>query len=1101
MRLHQLGITAFGPFAGECEVDLEELSRSGLFLIQGPTGAGKTSILDAICFALYAALPGARSGARASLRSDHAAEGAVPQVRLEFTASGRRFEVVRSPEFQRPKKRGTGTTKVQASVVLEELVEGSWVNRGTRNDEVAQVIQDVVGMGLEQFIKVVLLPQGDFAAFLRANPEDRRAVLAKLFDTSRFTDIEAWLTERRRDLAAGLAEARADLARHLAQVDTAVELLDLGEAQDDADGDADADADVTPDEAAASADGAAADADPLVLPDWSELPRTEVGPALTALQAAVSQHAGAALAARSLAEGRHEAADAALHAGRRTAELQEAAARAVTELEALASAGPAYEAATTTIAAARRAAAVTGHLSAADDAAASRAAAEEEVVARATPLAADLGWEPAGDALPALEAVEALAGRLEAASAPLDRAVAVADSLSDLAAEVERHTRDADTREQGAADVAGELTTATQRAEEAAARLVTLRQRAATAGTLESRVERVTRSHRLQAEQDRARPRLAELESALAQARAATLDAREVAVSLRERRLTGMAGELAAGLHEGDPCPVCGACEHPSPARHTDVVTAAEVDAAEGVVAEAAAAETALAGEVAALSAAIAARAEELTGVDQSTDELATELEDARHEWEQARTAGAALAAAEVQAAELAAGVEALRTHQGELLSGRDTARALAAASRTRLEDSTALSRTLLAEHDADCPCAVGVGGHGEPDLDRADRGDANPDGVGTDGEGPDGTGRDGTGRDGDRPDDHGDPGSSPLLRAEAHEAFADEVRELAQAVRTLATAASTAEATAARLRESLQQGGFPDVDAVRAAAVPEAQVRELEAQVREVDRRRDQATARLAEPEVVAARRAPAPDLQHLTEERDSTARSLGAARDRHTLAERASSQLRQLGAAVTAVLDRLGPAEDEAALVQEVADCVAGTSANNALRMRLSSYVLAARLEEVTLLANERLRTMSDGRYALEYTDALAARGARSGLGLRVRDAWTGLPRDTSTLSGGEAFMASLALALGLGDAVKAEAGGLDLQTLFVDEGFGTLDEESLEQVMAVLDGLREGGRAVGIVSHVAELRQRIPVQLRVSKTQRGSEVSVTLEDESAA
>ncbi|WP_343968284.1 SMC family ATPase, partial [Oryzihumus leptocrescens] len=312
MRLHHLGITAFGPFAAECEVDLEELSSSGLFLIQGPTGAGKTSVLDAICFALYAALPGARSGARSNLRSDHAAEGAVPQVRLEFTAGGRRFLIVRSPEFQRPKKRGTGTTKVQASVVLEERVDGEWVNRGTRNDEVAQVVQDVVGMGLEQFVKVVLLPQGDFAAFLRASPEDRRTVLAKLFDTSRFTDIEAWLADRRRDLAAGLAESRAELGRHLAQVDTAVELLDL-------------------DDTGAESEAAAAEL-PLALPDWGSLPRPAVAAALTGLESAVTQHAGAALASRSLAEDRREAADVAWHAGRRTLELQEAAARAGAEL-------------------------------------------------------------------------------------------------------------------------------------------------------------------------------------------------------------------------------------------------------------------------------------------------------------------------------------------------------------------------------------------------------------------------------------------------------------------------------------------------------------------------------------------------------------------------------------------------------------------------------------------------------------------------------------------------------------------------------------------------------------------------------------------------
>ena len=203
MRLHRLAITAFGPFAGSEVVDLDALASSGLFLIHGPTGAGKSSILDAICFALYAAVPGARAGgARASLRSDHAPEGAVPEVTLEFTAGGRRLRVCRSPEFSRPKKRGTGVTTVPAKVVLEELMGADWTNRGTRNDEVALVLTGILGMGLEQFIKVVLLPQGDFAAFLRASPEERRSVLEKLFDTRRFTDVEAWLAERRRQTSA-----------------------------------------------------------------------------------------------------------------------------------------------------------------------------------------------------------------------------------------------------------------------------------------------------------------------------------------------------------------------------------------------------------------------------------------------------------------------------------------------------------------------------------------------------------------------------------------------------------------------------------------------------------------------------------------------------------------------------------------------------------------------------------------------------------------------------------------------------------------------------------------------------------------------------------
>ncbi|HMM94787.1 MAG TPA: SbcC/MukB-like Walker B domain-containing protein [Phycicoccus sp.] len=142
-----------------------------------------------------------------------------------------------------------------------------------------------------------------------------------------------------------------------------------------------------------------------------------------------------------------------------------------------------------------------------------------------------------------------------------------------------------------------------------------------------------------------------------------------------------------------------------------------------------------------------------------------------------------------------------------------------------------------------------------------------------------------------------------------------------------------------------------------------------------------------------------------------------------------------------------------------------------------------------------------MGAGRYLLEHTDDRAARGARSGLGLRVLDQWTGRVRDTATLSGGESFMASLALALGLADAVRDEAGGLDLGTLFVDEGFGSLDDDSLEQVVSVLDGLREGGRAVGVVSHVADLRARIGHQVVVTKGTAGSDVEVRAGDAAPA
>ena len=189
---------------------------------------------------------------------------------------------------------------------------------------------------------------------------------------------------------------------------------------------------------------------------------------------------------------------------------------------------------------------------------------------------------------------------------------------------------------------------------------------------------------------------------------------------------------------------------------------------------------------------------------------------------------------------------------------------------------------------------------------------------------------------------------------------------------------------------------------------------------------------------------------------------------------------------------LDQLKPLAAGADEARTLADLAAGQGANT-LRMTLSAFVLAARLEEVAAAASERLLAMTLGRYSLIHTDARRGAG-RSGLGLLACDAWTGVDRDTSTLSGGETFLASLALALGLADVVTAESAGTRMEALFVDEGFGTLDEDTLDEVMNVLDGLRAGGRIVGIVSHVSELRQRIPAQVHVRKGRSGSHVAIT-------
>jgi exonuclease SbcC len=206
---------------------------------------------------------------------------------------------------------------------------------------------------------------------------------------------------------------------------------------------------------------------------------------------------------------------------------------------------------------------------------------------------------------------------------------------------------------------------------------------------------------------------------------------------------------------------------------------------------------------------------------------------------------------------------------------------------------------------------------------------------------------------------------------------------------------------------------------------------------------------------------------------------------------AARQVRELDALAADLTGVQVELDERRATAEQVSALADLVNGRGANT-LRMRLQSFVLAARLEQVAEVASRRLREMSGGRYTFLHSDAQARHGARGGLGLDVLDEYTGMRRPTKTLSGGESFMASLALALGLADVVTAESGGVRLDTLFVDEGFGTLDAQALDAVMTVLDELRRGGRTVGVISHVEELRTRISSRLEVLAGRDGSRLS---------
>jgi len=1032
MRLHSLEITGFGPFAGSEKVDLDALASSGLFLIHGPTGAGKSSILDAICFALYAAVPGARAGARASLRSDHAPDGVIPEVTLELTAGGRRMRVRRSPEFSRRKKRGTGETTVPAKVVLEERLASGWEVRGTRHDEVGLVLKDVLGMGVEQFTKVVLLPQGDFAVFLRASPEERRSVLEKLFDTQRFTDIESWLVERRRAAADAASNARAQLSTALVRVNDVMARLEPG--------------------------------DDIVAASWSDLHHDEVGAELAGVVSAVDLRAVEALAEVERATATLVLTESGVHRGTAVLGHQKTAADARDRLCGLDAQQEVYQDALEIVAVAQRANVVSGFISAMASADRLCTSAKADVDELRGPLThildpdstaavdstADVHSTTDFDAAATQLLIDRMAGHSDA----LEQGIASSARARTLAAESAAHSQAAQQ------DDAAALALATRRVkseqDRAAVEVTRDEGRAAAARLpgLEARHKSLTRLQELLVEQQRSTSDLEILQREADIADRLLLDTRGRLLDLRERRLAGMAAELANGIPRDGPCPVCGSCEHPDLAKTTDPVSPDEIHAAEADQTLAHEALGLVRSKLAAELARKEARALEIAADQPSL--VPAEVPDAllasAAAIATARPAVASLPGAEEQLEATAQDLEVLRGLFEQALSAKAASLALAASTLVQSESAEAEVISLLESHDQSCPCHIDEDDHPGDGKAQAEM--------------------------------------TQALGSRHRQALAD-LRSLATGLRELATCETNAREAGVRLSEALRDNGFTGTRQACEGVLSAARVAELTDLLRAQEQQRAQANALLAQLDVIEALEQPVPNVTALAEAHRQAAASLNDAGRRHTLSEQAQRDLRALSKTVHHALADLGPSQEEARVVKELADCVTGNSADNALRMRLSSYVLAARLDEIATLANERLGTMSDGRYTLEYTDARAARGARSGLGLMVRDAWTGQRRETSSLSGGEAFMASLALALGLGDAVRAEAGGFDLQTLFVDEGFGSLDEESLEQVMAVLDTLREGGRAVGIVSHVSELRTRIPNQLCVLKQLAGSSI----------
>lgn len=1010
MKPEVLTICAFGPYQKKVCLDFSILSEQPFFLIHGATGAGKTSIFDAICYALYGE---AATEARTPrmLRNREAGPEVDTYVDLTFCVRDTHWHIRRNPEYMRKAKRGKGLARQAPEVVLERLDGGKAVESWTRDGEVQERIVRLLGFQCKQFRQVVLLPQGEFRRFLMADTSARKEIMKVLFNTEVYQKLEDKLKEKAAEVSKsydGIAEKQR---LYLAEAN----------ANDEAE--------------------------------------------FAALLAAREQQAAELSRQTAALQSRKEACEKQRDAARETMAKFTQAEKAADELQKWENTLPKDEKAKALLDRADRAAALS-------DLAVQLQASRQDVADRGQELETikRQGVNLVVNRTRAKEVFDEVQQQKPARNAEKENLV-VLQGLVKVARELEQARKDAAAKQATSEKWQQEAAAAKQRLTEIEEHIKSQEQQAEALQKEALALDSLRlRQQDILAEQDKAAA--AAKSEAVAREAAESYEQTERVAKRAEAEwqkartelahLRGLAKEaravlLAEHLEEGEPCPVCGATHHPKLAKAvTEIVTdemlkkkEADVGKFEQRHQEAAAEAQQQSGRLAAARASAEAMVKQLSGKEPA--KLAEELAAVQ------KTLQAAQKAAE-EYGRLRKAIEQGKQEQDRqkdkaAVLEQKTAASVAefAAAKVLVRDKQAQleGRELPAEpqelarqyqqREAAWQAAEKAAATAEQDYHDLD------------------------------------------TRYHAAQSAWKTKRE--ELMRSQTQAAALQQGFA----ERLAQAGFADE-----ASYGEA----LQGSWRDASYRDKVRRDLLAHEQALHTARTNLAMCQKAIEGLEKP--ELAAAEDAASAAQQAWQQaLRESSSAETVLhswqkrqkeLIRL---REQSGKLTEVYVRITGlselASGKTGSRVSFQTYVLHSLLDDVMAMANQRLLIMSRGQYELHAGQRQRA-NQQGGLDMEIFDHYSGYARPLATLSGGESFLASLSLALGLADVVQACAGGVRLDTMFIDEGFGTLDSETLDVALKALFELQKSGRLIGIISHVEELRSRIPARLEVTKTKSG-------------
>jgi exonuclease SbcC len=1017
MRLHQLTIQSFGPFAEREVIDFDSLGQQALFLIDGPTGAGKSSILHAICFALYGEITDTERGKGLGIRSDYASDDTLTEIILEFSVKQSRYRIHRIPTQLRPAKKGQGVTEQKSTAELSiQTDQGDYRCLVPKKvSEADQTILSIIGLNAEQFRQVMVLPQGKFRDLLLAKSDDRQAILSTLFQTDIYKKIEQSLKEKALDIDAQYKQYERSKLETLSDSNTdsfdalCNQIADLATQSDHAN------------EQKIQAQNRVQQTQSL-RENAKELQAvfhrlSEVQNQYHSWQATANE---IALIIEKVAQA--ERALTIMPIWQSYASLSQDQHRHDVELKQTSE---------------------------------SVASMSQEFTAVSVAFAhAEARYQQRDELKQECKQLEAFKLRHQ--------------TLQQLEVDLTNASQSHHAKKESIKTQQATLTALKTQQTDKNTQLSDLIKRCKPKAALTE--QRIKLEHQLKSieQLNTLRHQLSQLEldqktkeTILSQIRDEFVEKRHFVKHLELRFYKYQAAILAAELEEGMPCAVCGSKSHPNPALMAeDAPSQAEVDAHKDVLQLLETKGSQAKSDYDVVSNSVQNKLNEIQlalnelGTDQDItyEVIADHLANIKQQL-------TAIDSVETEITHLQSSLAQL---ESELTDVQQRLTQLEAVI-PQLLSNEVKAKTALESAYAELPKQY-------QDIRELERKLA-----------------------------------SILSQIETLELTyqnalkakteLEQIRAVSEArysdlIKAKVLLDERVNEANALWEQTLTQSKFQSQEAFLNASLEPTVLEQYRQQIKQ-----HESNGQILKAEIdvlnTQLKDKQNPDLETLEQE-------VNLALSDYKHAEQIWADLEKQKTSLDNAKKKFERLEEQQRDVKKAFETI-GTLSNVAsgkgkIKVSLERFVLGNLLDSVLSIASQRLYVMSRGQYRLlRQNESDQKKNQTAGLDLAIDDAHTGKMRPVSTLSGGESFMASLSLALALSDVVQERSGGIQLDTLFIDEGFGSLDQESLQLAILTLVDIQASGRSIGIISHVSELKEQMAKRIEVQVTRKGSRVAL--------